>query len=177
MASDEIAAAMQRAELVLQRRPDKGLHDDVPAVARWESGARVVSSHPAGTQLTTDMPAELGGGGAHTTPGWLLRAGLASCLATRIAMGAAAAGIELTLLEVTAGSRSDVRGLLGIHEVSGLPVGAGPRDVRLLVRIAAPGVPPERVRTLIEESNRCSPVSAALRDATPLTVSVDLADA
>jgi hypothetical protein len=67
--------------------------------------------------------------------------------------------------------------LLGIHEVSGLPVGAGPRDVRLLVRIAAPGVPPERVRTLIEESNRCSPVSAALRDAIPLTVSVDLADA
>jgi uncharacterized OsmC-like protein len=174
MASQEIAAAMQRVESVLKRRPEVGLHDDAPAIARWESGTRVVSSHTNGTHLLTDMPAELGGSGDQVTPGWLVRAGLASCLATRIAMGAAAAGFELATLEVSAGSRSDARGLLGMPEASGARVGAGPRDVQVLVRIAAPGVSPERLRSLIEESNRCSPVSAALRDVVPITMRLEV---
>jgi uncharacterized OsmC-like protein len=174
MASQEIAAAMQRVESVLKRRPEVGLHDDAPAIARWESGTRVVSSHANGTQLLTDMPTELGGSGEQVTPGWLVRAGLASCLATRIAMGAAAAGFELAMLEVSASSRSDARGLLGMPEPSGTPVCAGPRDVQVLVRIAAPGVSPEPLRTLIEESNRCSPVSAALRNAVPITLSIEM---
>lgn len=174
MASQEIAAAMQRVESVLKRRPEVGLHDDAPAIARWENGTRVVSNHTNGTQLLTDMPTELGGSGEHVTPGWLVRAGLASCLATRIAMGAAAAGFELARLEVTATSRSDARGLLGIPEASGALVCAGTRDVQVLVRIAASGVPPERLRALIDDCNRCSPVSAALRDAVPITVCIEL---
>ena len=104
-AMQNIAAAMQRVESVLHRRPQAALHDDAPATARWQSGTRVVASHADGTQLVTDMPSELGGSGNQVTPGWLFRAGLASCAATRIAMGAAAAGIELTMLEVRASSR------------------------------------------------------------------------
>jgi uncharacterized OsmC-like protein len=173
MASQEIAAAMQRVEAVLKRRPEAALHDDAPAIARWESGTRVVSSHGNGTRLLTDLPTELGGSGDQVTPGWLVRAGLASCLATRIAMGAAAAGFELTTLEVSASSRSDARGIFGMLEVSGAPVGAGPRDVQVFVRIAAAGVSPERLRILIEESDRCSPVSAALRDVVPITLRID----
>jgi uncharacterized OsmC-like protein len=60
------------------------------------------------------MPSEVGGSGDQVTPGWLFRAGLASCAATRIAMAAAAEGIELATLEVRASSRSDTRGLLGM---------------------------------------------------------------
>lgn len=174
MTSQEIAAAMQRVESVLKRRPEVGLHDDAPAIARWESGTRVVSSHANGTQLLTDMPTELGGIGEQVTPGWLVRAGLASCLATRIVMGAAAAGVELAMLAVSASSRSDARGLLGMPEPSGTPVCAGPQDMQVLVRITAPGVSPERLRFLIEESNRCSPVSAALQDAVPITLSIEM---
>ena len=174
MASPEIAAALERLEAVFNRRPGAALHDDAPAIARWDGGMRVVSSHSNGTQLSTDMPSELGGSGDHVTPGWLVRAGLASCLATRIAMGAAAAGFDLATLEVSAGSRSDARGLLGMPEASGARVGAGPRDVQVLVRIAAPGVSPERLRSLIEESNRCSPVSAALRDVVPITMRLEV---
>jgi uncharacterized OsmC-like protein len=174
MALQEIAAAMQRVEAVLGRRPDVGLHDDAPATARWQSGARVVSSHANGTQLLTDMPTELGGSGDQVTPGWLLRAGLASCLATRIVMGAAAEGFELAMLEVSAASRSDARGIFGMQDASGEPVRPGPCDVQVLVRIAAPGVSPERLRILIEQSNRCSPVSAALRDAVPMTVHIEV---
>jgi uncharacterized OsmC-like protein len=176
MASQEIAAAMQRVESVLKRRPEVGLHQDTPATARWESGTRVVSSHANGTQVLTDMPTELGGSGDQVTPGWLFRAGLASCLATRIAMGAAAAGFELTMLEVLASSRSDARGMFGMQEASGERVCVGPCDVQVLVRIAAPGIPAERLRILIEESNRCSPVPAALRDAVPMTLSIEVDD-
>jgi organic hydroperoxide reductase OsmC/OhrA len=174
MTTEDIAAAMQRVESVLKRRPATGIHDDPPATARWQTGLRVVARHANGTQMETDMPSELGGSGDQVTPGWLFRAGLASCLATRIAMGAATAGIELTLLEVLASSRSDARGLFGMADVSGEPVGAGPRDVQLLVRIAAPGVSAEKLQTLVEESNRCSPISAAVRDVVPVIMRIEV---
>jgi len=174
MASQDVAAAKQREESVLKRRPEVGLHDDAPATARWESGTRVLSSHANGTRIPTDMPTELGGTGDQVTPGWLFRAGLASCLATRIAMGAAAARIELTELEVLASSRSDARGIFGMVDASGEAVCAGPRDVELVVRIAAPGASLERLRALVDDSNRCSPVSAALRDAVPTTMRVEV---
>jgi uncharacterized OsmC-like protein len=177
MAAKDIAAAVQRVESVLKRRPAAGIHDDAPATARWQTGVRIVASHANGTQMLTDMPTELGGSGDQVTPGWLFRAGLASCCATRIAMGAAAAGIELTMLEVLASSRSDTRGLFGMADVSGELVGAGPRDVQLVVRISARGVSAERLRILVEECNRCSPVSAALRDAVPLALQIEVGTA
>ena len=174
MTTEDIATAMQRVESVLKRRPAARMHDDPPATARWQTGLRIAASHANGTQLLTDMPTELGGSGEHVTPGWLLRAGLATCLATRIAMSAASAGIELTFLEVLASSRSDARGLLGMMEASGEPVGAGPRDVRLLVRISAAEISAERLRQLVEESNGCSPVSAALREQVSVALQVEV---
>jgi organic hydroperoxide reductase OsmC/OhrA len=177
MTIEDIAAAVQRVESVLRRRPATGIHDDAPAAAQWQTGLRVAVRHANGTQMVTDMPSELGGSGEHVTPGWLFRAGLASCLATRIAMGAATAGIELTSLEVLASSRSDARGLFGMADISGEPVGAGPRDVQLLVRIAAPGVSAEKLRTLVEDGHRCSPLSAAVRDVVPVALRIEVGDA
>jgi len=170
----DIAAAVKRVESVLKHRPAVGLHDDAPATARWQAGLRVAASHANGMQVLTDMPAELGGSGDQVTPGWLFRAGLASCLATRIAMGAAAAGIELTSLEVLASSRSDARGLFGMADVSGEAVGAGPRDIQLLVKIKASGIPAERLERLVEDSNRCSPVSAVVRDAVSVALRIEV---
>jgi uncharacterized OsmC-like protein len=175
MTLQDIAAAVQRVESLLQRRPATGIHDDAPATAHWQTGLRVIACHANGTQMLTDMPAELGGGGEEVTPGWLFRAGLASCLATCIAMDAAAEGIELTALEVLATSSSDLRGLLGMVDGSGAPVGAGPREIQLRVRIRAAGISAERLRLLVEESNRCSPVSAAARHAVPVALEVDAA--
>jgi uncharacterized OsmC-like protein len=174
MVMDDIAAALQRVKTVLRRRPDMGIHDDAPATARWERGTRVVASHANGTQMLTDMPGELGGTGDKVTPGWLFRAGLSSCLATRIAMGAAAQGIELTSLEVKASSRSDTRGLLGMEDATGATIFAGPSDLVLHVRISANGVPAQRLRTLVEESNRCSPIPNAVESALPLAVRIDV---
>lgn len=174
MTMQDLAAAMQRVEKVLQRRPEMGLHEDAPAVARWQSGTRVVSSHANGMEVTSDMPAEVGGSGDQVTPGWLLRAGLAACATTRIAMGAAAEGIELAALEVIASSRSDTRGLLGMADADGAPVCPAPSDVQLLVRISAPGVSSERLRAIVAEGCRCSPVPTALQNAVPMTVRVEV---
>ncbi len=174
MTTQKIAAAMHQMKERLQISPEVGLQDDAPATARWESGTRIVSSHSNGTQLSTDMPHALGGSGDQVTPGWLFRAGLASCFATCIAMSAASAGIELTMLEVRATSRSDTRGLLDMADGAGAPVCAGPRDVQLFVKIAAHHVSHDRLRTLVQESYRCSPVPRAVENAVPVTLRIEV---
>ncbi|HKE43224.1 MAG TPA: OsmC family protein [Steroidobacteraceae bacterium] len=174
MSTQALAAALQRVQKVLQRRPDMAVHDDSPAIARWQAGTRVVSRNPNGTEVATDMPTEVGGSGDQVTPGWLLRAGLAACAATRIAMAAAAEGVELSSLQVEATSRSDTRGLLGMPDAQGKPVDAGPLDVELSVRISAPSIPAGRLRAMVEEACRCSPVPAALRSGVPLALHIDV---
>jgi uncharacterized OsmC-like protein len=175
MSAEYVANALERAEVVLRRRPDMGMHDDSPAVALWRGSTRIVTNNGSGIEISTDMPSELGGTGDQVTPGWLLRAGLAACTATRIAMGAAREGIELTKLELRATSRSDTRGLLGMAESDGSPVGAGPQDVQLHVTIAAHGVPAEKLRALVEESHRCSPVPCAIQEETPVGLHIEVA--
>lgn len=175
MRAQDIAAALQRVKYVFQRRPELALTDDHPATARWEGGMRVVSSHENGTELATDMPAELGGTGDKVTPGWLFRAGLASCASTSIVMAAAADGIELSTLEVRASSRSDARGLFGMADAGGKAVSAAPGDVQLHVRIAARGVSAERLRTLVETGCQRSPIPTAVACATPLALHIDAA--
>jgi uncharacterized OsmC-like protein len=176
MTTQEIAAAMQRFESVLRRRPESGIHDDAPASARWDGGLKVVASHANGFQLETDMPQELGGGGQGVTPGWLLRAGLASCAATRIAQAAATEGIALHALELTARSRSDARGLFGMTDGGGAPVSAGPCEVHLHVRIRASGISKERLRLLVERSHQSSPVSCAMQEKIPVALHIEVED-
>jgi len=174
MSMQAMAAAMQRIEGVLQRRPEKGLHDDAPATASWQGGTRVLTRHGNGTETTTDMPPEFAGSGNDVTPGWLFRAGIAACATTSIALQAANQGIALSRLEVKASSRSDLRGVFGMTDLDGQVVPAGPLDVELSVRIAADGVAPDRLRALVESTCRCSPIPDAVRRATPLAVRIDL---
>jgi uncharacterized OsmC-like protein len=174
MSSGNIAQAMQRVREVLARRPQAGVHADEPAIARWDTGMRVVARHANGTQITTDMPVELGGAQNQVSPGWLLRAALASCLATRIAMEAAAAGISLSRLEVLARSTSDARGLLGMEGDDGEPITPAPEQVQLEVRAGAPDVARERLQAMIEHSFHCSPVSAAVARAVPVGLHIDI---
>lgn len=177
MAAQDIATALQRVESVLRRRPEAGLHDDAPALAQWTGGLRVRATHDDGTALVTDMPPEIGGSGEGVTPGWLLRAALASCAVTRIAMAAASAGIVLQTLEARAQSRSDLRGLFGLSAPDGTPVSAGPGDLRLLVRIGAAGVAAERLRSLVHQSCHCAPVSRAMEEALPVALQVEVDEA
>jgi uncharacterized OsmC-like protein len=172
MSLQNIAAALERVESVLTRRPDLAMHDDAPATARWQGGTRVISSHANGAQIVSDMPTELGGSGDQVTPGWLFRAGLAACAATSITMAAAAQGIELGLLEVQATSRSDTRGLIGLADAEGQPVYAGPHDVALSVRVSALGSTPERLHALVQDAVRRSPIPNAVQTANPLPLRI-----
>jgi uncharacterized OsmC-like protein len=173
MAAADLAAALERARKVFERRPGLGLSDDAPATARWSGGTRIVASHNNGTQMLTDMPQELGGSGDQVSPGWLFRAGIASCAATSIVMAAAAEGITLEALELRVQSRSDTRGLLGMAEADGRPVNALPRDMALQVRIAARGVAAERLRALVADAMRWSPIPGAVRDGVPIALHID----
>ena len=175
MSAEHIAAALQRVEAVLLRRPEAGLHGDAPASSRWAGGTRVVTRHDNGTEVATDMPGEFGGTGDQVSPGWLFRAGLASCAATSIAMLAASEGITLDLLETRVDSKTDSRGMLGMAAADGSVVAATPSDLQLGVRIAAQGVAPERLRALVEGGYGRSPVPCAVRAAVPLALHVEVA--
>jgi uncharacterized OsmC-like protein len=171
---EQIAASIERVSAVLRRKPQAGMGEDCAATARWGGGLRTRVHSDAGDSVATDMPVELGGEAGAVTPGWLLRAGLASCAVTRIAMAAAAERITLQTLEASATSRSDTRGMLAIPEPDGRPVPAGPMAMRLHVRIGATGVSAERLRALVASTAGCSPVTCALEQPLQVVLHVDV---
>jgi uncharacterized OsmC-like protein len=171
-ATNPIALAMQRAVAVFTRRPQQAVHDDATAYASWRGGTRVATSHDNGTQVETDMPGELGGSGDRVSPGWLFRAGIAACGATAIAMVAASEGIELDELDVHVGSRSDARGMLGMRDEAGDPLPSSAIGFTVQVRICASTVDEARLRALVEEGLRRSPMQDAMLRHPPVTVQV-----
>ena len=177
MSTQAIAQSLERLRTVLVRRPEFGQGDDAPATARWQGGLHAVATHANGAQLETDMPAELGGSGEGVTPGWLFRAGLGSCAVTSIAMQAAAAGIELTTLQVSVHSRSDARGLFAMFDVQGQRISAAPSQLELRVRIAAHGATASQLQALVATGCKCSPIPNAVEQALPLALQVEVVSA
>ena len=164
----DIKVSLSRAARYLADHPQAAISQDAPAVAVLESGLRCRATGPGSASLVSDMPATVGGEGSAPTPGWLLRAALANCDATVIAMRAAQLDIVLESLEVTVGSESDDRGLIGVGE----SVPAGPLGVRVVVRLSAPGASVEELQALVHWAERHSPVSDALRRAVPVDTRV-----
>ena len=154
----------------LAAHPNQGRRTDKPATAVVERGLRCRAHGPDGAVLISDMPQALGGEGSAPTPGWFLRAALASCDATVIAMRAAQLGVSLTELEVTVDSESDARGLLGVDD----SVCAGALSMRTRVRIGAAGTPPERLRQIVHWAAAHSPVGDAVRRAVPARTEIEI---
>ncbi len=164
MSSSHIRQAMETLANHFATHPLDALSHDKPAIATLESGLRCKAVGSKGELLITDMPKAIGGDGSAPTPGWFLRAALANCDATVIAMRAAQLGIALSLLEVSVSSDSDNRGLLG--QIEAIP--AGPKGVHITVRIAAEGVPASVLQDLVAWAEQHSPVGDALRRAIPV---------
>lgn len=175
-AQRDVAEALERAVALLTRRPDKGLHEDAKATVAWQGGTRTAAFHENGLRMDTDMPTELGGNGSLVSPGWLFRAGIAACGVTVIAMVAASEGIELEALTVEIDSTSDTRGALGMKEPTGDSIYPGPTQLRIAVRIRAPGVDAARLRGIVEEGLRRSPIQNAIMRITPLSIALDTGD-
>lgn len=159
MSDSPISTALQRVEKTFAQKPGLALQADAEARATLSGGLSLEVRHPAGHLVRTDMPSVLGGGGQEVAPGWLMRAGLASCTATVIAMRAERLGIRLTRLHVTATSHSDARGLLGLDP----SVPAGPLDIALHVDVAAENADDARLADIVAWAQEHSPIGSALR--------------
>src|ERR687891_478110 len=103
---ESISRAIATASDHLTEHPEAGSGTDTAATAVREEGLRFRVEGPQG-EVITDMSKTVGGGATAPTPGWLLRAALASCDATAVAMEGARGGIELTDLTVTGENRAD----------------------------------------------------------------------
>lgn len=170
MSLEKVKTAIEAAVRYLNEHPAKARYTDTAATATIEDALRCHALAPDGASVRSDMPPGVGGGGAAPSPGWLMRAALANCDATLIAMRAAQVGVQLTDLEVIVDSESDDRGLLGMDD----SVPAGPLSMRTRIRIAAEGVEEDRLREIIEWADRHSPVADAIRRAVPMTAEVEV---
>jgi uncharacterized OsmC-like protein len=166
MTTAGIREAVDGAISYLTEHPAEARYTDSIATAVLTNGLAVTITGPDGASIKTDMPKSVGGGGAAPSPGWLLRAAQASCLATLIAMRAAHEDLDLGRIEVVVDSESDDRGILGIDD----SVPAGPLSSRARVRIDARGVAPEDLERLVHWADAHCPVQDAVRRAVPCTV-------
>jgi uncharacterized OsmC-like protein len=163
-----IATAVASVREHFSRHPEKALSQDSIARARLVEGLRVDVEGPNAWAVSADMAKALGGGGSAPSPGWLLRAAVASCDVVLIAMQAAEEGVQLTDLEAEVTSISDDRGLVG-----GADVPAGPLSMRLAVRLTAePPLSEGDLTGLVKRALRRSPVSEALGRVVPIDVDV-----
>jgi uncharacterized OsmC-like protein len=166
--ADEIRKAIEAASDYLAKNPEEARSTDSAAVATLVDGLVMRVDGPSGASISTDMVPSVGGTATAPSPGWLLRAAEASCVATLIAMRAAVLGITLDTLEVTVDSESDDRGLLGIDE----SVPAGPLRGRVAVRITADGIDPATLEEMAHWGVKHCPVCDALERAVPITTEV-----
>jgi organic hydroperoxide reductase OsmC/OhrA len=168
----QIKDALLRAREAFERRPSSALHEDSAATAVWQGGLGTTLVHASVNGLRTAMPAVIGGSGDAPSPGWYFRAGIASCLATSIAMHAALRGIALAHLEVEAHSESDTRGVLGTRDVP-----AGPVRSWLEVTVRAPECTEAELQALVDDAHAASPMADALRRPLAVDVRVRIASA
>jgi uncharacterized OsmC-like protein len=169
---DEIRNAVANVREHYARHPGEAVGTDTIARARLVEGLRVDVEGPQDWRVATDMSTALGGGGSAPSPGWLMRAAVASCDAVLIAMQAAEEGVRITHLETEVTSESDDRGMVG-----GADVPAGPLRVMLGVRVASdPALGAGEMRALVDRALRRSPVSEALGRAVPIEVAVSVVE-
>jgi uncharacterized OsmC-like protein len=154
------------------QNPSDSLSQDKGAIAVIEGGLRARATGPDGQSLVCDMPQAIGGGGTAPSPGWMMRAALANCEAIMIALRAAQLGVKLTALEVRVDSLSDDRGMLGMDD----SIPAGPLNIKVSIRLSAPGVPAETLRQIVAWAEQHSPVGEPLTRVMPVEYVLEIAD-
>jgi uncharacterized OsmC-like protein len=166
-----VSEAIAKLSKTFTEQPEKARTKNAAATASLQDGLQFLVTGPAGEKILTDMPAPMGGTASGPNPGWLLRAALASCNATVIAMRAARLGVKLETLEVTVDSDSDNRGILGLDD----RVTAGLLSLRTKVRIGAKDAAPAQLRELVAWAEAHSPVGCTIRHAPSANTEVEVA--
>ncbi len=170
MSLRQIQEAVKGVMQYYTENPDKAVSADKVATSIVEAGLRCRATGPGDWELLSDMSKGIGGDASAPTAGWLMRAALANCDATMIALRAAELGLQLTTLEVTVGSTSDDRGLLQMDD----SIPAGPLKIWTQVKIGAKGISEEKLRDIVGWAERHSPVGDAISRAVPLEVRVEV---
>ena len=173
MSNAAIHDALRDAITYLSQNPKEARYTDSKAIGVLDAGLGVTVTGPSGALVRTDMPESVGGGGSAPSPGWLLRAAQASCLATLIAMRAAQEGLKPGRIEVTVDSESDDRGILGIDD----SVPAGPLSSRALVQVELAGPAQDKFDAVMRWADIHCPVQDAVRRAVPCRVEIQRASA
>ncbi len=170
MSVSEIGKAFENTENYLQSQTDPGPHADVAATATIADGLKCRIESPDGTAIYTDMPTSVGGSATANSPGWHLRAALASCDATLLAMRAARLGLELDNIEVRVEASSDGRGMF-------LDEGIAPGSDEMCVyfKIGANGVSQQQIKALVHWVEQHSPVGADIKRAVDVHSEIDCA--
>jgi len=164
---NEIGAAIERVEAAVVRRPGFGVGTS-HSVTELHDGLRSSTSEGAWT-VEADLSPTLGGGGSAPSPSVLLRAALGSCMAMTYRMRAARRGVELASVRVTVETDSELAGML-FDDSSAAP---GYSEVRYHVEVESPD-DPERVRAILDEGDRLSPVLDVFSRATTVCRTTDI---
>jgi len=162
-----IRNAVEEASRHLAEHPEAAGATDAAATAVREEGLRFRVEGPQGT-VSSDMTKAVGGDASAPSPAWLLRAALASCDATLVAMEAARDGIDLTGLEVSVESDSDFRGVLGVDD----SVKPGPLAVRVRIQVTSSDARSDQLREIVRRAEMRSPVRDALARALPMATEI-----
>jgi uncharacterized OsmC-like protein len=170
MSKDNIRSLMEEKISCLNNNPQKTQCTDLAATAVLEGGLKCRANGPTGMKLISDMPKDIGGEGSAPSPGWYMRAAMATCNATSIAMKAALEGIELSTLEVTIDSESNDCGIFGIDE----SIKAGPLNMRTRVRIGAKGVMIEKLHEIVKWAGDHAWVANAVCRSVPIKTEVEI---
>lgn len=170
MSVEHIQNSVNDVIAYLKENPQDAISTSPPVTAVMEEGLRCRATGTAGQSVITDMPQAVGGGGTAPSPGWLARAALATCDATRIALRAAELGLALDTLEVMMDSVDDDRGLFGLDK----SVRAGSLSIRTRVMIGADGVDEKVLREIVDYAVIHSPVADGCRAETPATLEVTI---
>lgn len=165
---EHIKAAIEAATTFLTANPKAAVATDSVAIAKHVGGLKFEVSDPDGRSLLTDMVTGVGGEDSAPSPGWLLRAAVASCDATLVAMHAASAGIRLTELVVEVDSTSNDLGILGIDP----EVPSGPLDMTARVRVASPDLDAADLEALVRKAIDHCPVCDAVKKPVEMRVEV-----
>jgi uncharacterized OsmC-like protein len=164
----DIAEAVASASAYLRAHPNEARYRDSFAHAHLESGLAVAVTGPTGESLRTDMPTGIGGAASAPSPGWLLRAAAASCVASLIAIRASQTGIELTSIDVEVDSESDDRGILGLDPA----IPAGALSMKVVVGIVSRTASRKDVEALVGWAIEHCPVMDTIARAVPVAVEI-----
>jgi len=169
MSNEAVRQAVEKTAKLFELEPNKARVSTPPVTASLTTGLAFRIKGTRG-EVQTDMPPPMGGQASAETPGWHMRAGLASCIATMIATRAAQLGISLSLLEVTVFSEVDYRGVLGLDD----SIAPTMSNLRSQVKIAAAGASPTALIEIVRWGEEHSPVARTIRSGQLSQASIDV---